>query len=146
MTTLELVRQLPYSAEAVYEQLCNMERYVESMKNIERVTVLSRAEHKAETRWDATLDGRKLTCTEEDAYDKEAYTIEYRLVEGDLGELSGSWHVEDTECGSCVTLNVSFSFGIPMMAMFVDPILKRKLEENSHMLLDGIETYLNTKQ
>ncbi len=146
MTTLELVRELPYSAQAVYEQLCNMEQYVGAMKNIERVTVLSRADHSAKTRWDATLDGRKLTWTEEDVYDQEDCTIEYRLIEGDFSEMAGSWRVEDAAGGSRVTLDVSFVFGIPMMAMFVEPILKRKLEENSHMLLDGIEKYLSTKQ
>lgn len=147
MTTFELMKQLPYSAEAVYEQLCDMEQYVKWMKNIERVTVFSRAEHTTETRWEATLDGRKIAWTEEDTYDRDARTIEYRLIEGDFSEMSGSWRVEDTAGGgSCVTLNVSFSFGIPMMAMFVEPILKRKLEENSRMLLDGIAAYLNTKQ
>ena len=147
MTTFELIKQMPYSAAAVYEQLCNMEQYVEAMKNIERVTVLSRAEHTAETQWEATLDGRKLTWTEEDVYDREARTIEYRLIEGDFSEMSGNWHVEDmADGGCCVTFNVSFAFGIPMLAMFVEPILKRKLEENSHMLLDGIAAYLNTKQ
>jgi hypothetical protein len=66
MTTFELIKQIPCSADAVFEELCHMERYVESMKNIERLMVLSRAEHMAQTRWDATLDGRKLTWTEED--------------------------------------------------------------------------------
>ena len=145
MTTFELIKQIPCSADAVFEELCHMERYVESMKNIERLTVLSRAEHMAQTRWDATLDGRKLTWTEEDMYDQEARRIEYRLIEGDFSEMTGNWQVEDTADGCTVTLNVSFAFGIPMLAMFVEPILKRKLEENSHMLLDGIETYLNTK-
>ncbi|MBQ1249769.1 MAG: SRPBCC family protein [Selenomonadales bacterium] len=145
MTTFELIKQIPCSADAVFEELCHMERYVESMKNIERLMVLSRAEHMAQTRWDATLDGRKLTWTEEDAYDQEARRIEYRLIEGDFSEMTGNWQVEDTADGCTVTLNVSFAFGIPMLAMFVEPILKRKLEENSHMLLDGIETYLNTK-
>jgi ribosome-associated toxin RatA of RatAB toxin-antitoxin module len=145
MTTFELIKQIPCSADAVFEELCHMERYVESMKNIERLTVLSRAEHMAQTRWDATLDGRKLTWTEEDVYDQEARRIEYRLIEGDFSEMTGNWQVEDTADGCTVTLNVSFAFGIPMLAMFVEPILKRKLEENSHMLLDGIETYLNTK-
>lgn len=145
MTTFELIKQIPCSADAVFEELCHMERYVESMKNIERLTVLSRAEHMAQTRWDATMDGRKLTWTEEDVYDQEARRIEYRLIEGDFSEMTGNWQVEDTADGCTVTLNVSFAFGIPMLAMFVEPILKRKLEENSHMLLDGIETYLNTK-
>jgi ribosome-associated toxin RatA of RatAB toxin-antitoxin module len=145
MTTFELIKQIPCSADAVFEELCHMERYVESMKNIERLTVLSRAEHMAQTRWDATLDGRKLTWTEEDMYDQEARRIEYRLIEGDFSEMTGNWQVEDTADGCTVTLNVSFAFGIPMLAMFVEPILKRKLEENSHMLLEGIETYLNTK-
>ena len=145
MTTFELIKQIPCSADAVFEELCHMERYVESMKNIERLMVLSRAEHMAQTRWDATLDGRKLTWTEEDVYDQDARRIEYRLIEGDFSEMTGNWQVEDTADGCTVTLNVSFAFGIPMLAMFVEPILKRKLEENSHMLLDGIETYLNTK-
>lgn len=145
MATFELIKQMPYSADAVFEELCHMERYVESMKNIERLTVLSRAEDMAQTCWEATLDGRKLMWTEEDAYDREARTIAYRLLEGDLSELSGQWRVEDAEDGCTIMLNVSFAFGIPMLAMFVEPILKRNLEENSHMLLDAIEAYLNTK-
>ena len=145
MTTFELIKQMPYSAGVVFEELCHMERYVEAMKNIERLTVLSRTEYMAQTCWEATLDGRKLTWTEEDTYDGESRMIVYRLIEGDLSELSGQWRIEDTADGCTVTLNVSFAFGIPMLAMFVEPILKRKLEENSHMLLDAIEAYLSTK-
>lgn len=145
MTTFELIKQMPYSAEVVFEQLCHMERYVESMKNIERLTVLTRTENAAQTQWEAVLDGRKIMWLEEDTYDKEAHKIAYRLIEGDFSEMAGSWRVKDTEDGCTVTLNVSFAFGIPMLAMFVEPILKRKLEENSHMLLDGIEAYLRTK-
>ena len=145
MTTFELIKQMPYSAEVVFEQLCHMERYVESMKKIERLTVLTRTENAAQTQWEAVLDGRKIMWSEEDTYDKEAHKIAYRLIEGDFSEMAGSWRVKDTEDGCTVTLNVSFAFGIPMLAMFVEPILKRKLEENSHMLLDGIEAYLRTK-
>ena len=147
MTTFELTKQMPYSADAVYEQLCNMEQYVDAMKNIQSVTVLSREECTAETRWDAVLEGHKLVWTEKDTYDKEARTIEYCLIEGDFSEMAGTWRVECAEDGGClVMLNVSFAYAIPMMAIFVEPVLKRKLEQNSHMLLDAIEAYLNTKQ
>lgn len=146
MTTFELMKQFAHSAAAVYEQLTDMPQYPKWMKNIDCVTVLARDGNMTKTRWEATLDGRKIMWTEEDTLDEAAHTITYRLIEGDLSEMAGSWRVADTDDGNCrVTLQVSFSFGIPMMAMFIEPILKRKLEENSHMLLDGIEAYLNTK-
>lgn len=146
MTNYEMIRQFAQSADAVYEQLVNMEQYPKWMKNIDRVTVLARAENTTETKWEATLDGRKITWTERDVYDAEAHTITYKLIEGDMSEMEGSWQVIEAENGGCeVRLQGSFSFGIPMMALFIEPILKRKLEENGQMLMDGIGAYLSTQ-
>lgn len=146
MTNYEMTKQFAYSADAVYEQLVNMEQYPKWMKNIDHVTVLERAENMTKTKWEATLDGRKIGWTEQDIYDADAHTITYRLIEGDLSEMEGSWQVNETADGGCeVRLQGSFSFGIPMMALFIEPILKRKLEENGQMLLDSIESYLSTQ-
>lgn len=144
MTGYEMTKQFAHSANAVYEQLVNMEQYPKWMKNIDCVTVLARTGNTTQTRWEATLDGRNITWTERDTFDADEHTITYELIEGDMSEMAGSWQVTETEDGGCiVTLQGSFSFGIPMMALFIEPILKRKLEENGQMLLDGIESYLS---
>lgn len=142
MTNFELTQAFQYSATQVYEMLTNMEAYPQYMKNIDRVTVIDRQADRTKTQWEAVLDGKKIVWTEDDVFDRSARTISYRLLEGDLSDMSGSWQVRETEAGSEVAISVSFSFGIPMMAMFVEPILKRKLEENCKMLLAGINTEL----
>lgn len=145
MTTFELTRAFLYPAEQVYAKLTDMESYPQYMKNIDHVTVLARDAKRTQTRWEATLDGKKIVWTEDDVFDASAHTISYCLVEGDMDEMQGTWQVKRTESGATVSLRVSFSFANPMLTLLVEPILKRKLEENSQMLLDGIEAQLASK-
>lgn len=139
MTTFELTQAFCYPAKRVYKMLTDIESYPRYMKNIDKVTVLSHADSQAQSQWEATLDGKKIVWIEEDVMDAGECTISYRLVEGDLSEMAGCWQVTESEAGCTVSLKVSFAFANPMLAMFVEPILKRKLEENSQMLLDAIE-------
>lgn len=145
MATLELTYTFTYPAAMVYGSLKEYDSYPCYMKNIDSVKVLAREECQMQTQWEATLDGKKIMWIEEDVFDDENRTIAYRLLEGDISEMAGRWSVRDIEDGSQVTLNVSFSFANPMLAMFVEPILKRKLEENSQMLLEGINTKLSAQ-
>lgn len=139
MTTFELSQAFCYPAKKVYEMLTDIEAYPRYMKNIDKVTVLSRKDNQAQSQWEATLDGKKIVWIEEDVMDADHRTISYHLVEGDLSEMAGCWQITEIEEGCTVSLQVSFSFANPMLAMFVEPLLKRKLEENSKMLLDAIE-------
>lgn len=139
MTTFELKRAFAYDGGAIYEWLTDIESYPQYMKNIDKVTIVECQADKAKTSWEATLDGKHIVWGQEDVFDRGTKTISYRLLEGDLSEMTGCWQVIDTAGGCEVKLHVSFAFANPILAMFAEPLLKRKLEENSLLLLDGIE-------
>ena len=58
---------------------------------------------------------------------------------GDLKKMEGAWEMRDTEEGVNVSLAVDFEFGIPMIAGLLNPILIRKVRENSEDMLQAIK-------
>jgi ribosome-associated toxin RatA of RatAB toxin-antitoxin module len=53
--------------------------------------------------------------------------------------MEGAWELVDTEDGVNVSLAVDFEFGIPMIAGLLNPILIRKVRENSEDMLQAIK-------
>ena len=53
--------------------------------------------------------------------------------------MEGAWEMHDTEEGVNVSLAVDFEFGIPMIAGLLNPILIRKVRENSEDMLQAIK-------
>ena len=49
------------------------------------------------------------------------------------------WVIEPKAEGCEVTLAVDFEFGIPMIAGLLNPILKKKVRENSENMLTSIK-------
>lgn len=52
--------------------------------------------------------------------------------------MKGEWILKKTASGSEVKLTVDFEFGIPMLAGLLNPVLKRKVRENSENMLSAI--------
>ena len=85
------------------------------------------------------VDGRKIVWTERDDFYPETFKITYKQTAGDLKKMEGAWELFDTEEGVNVSLAVDFEFGIPMIAGLLNPILIRKVRENSEDMLQAIK-------
>ncbi|MDP9111719.1 MAG: SRPBCC family protein, partial [Candidatus Eremiobacteraeota bacterium] len=77
--------------------------------------------------------------TEEDRFDDAGLRIDYKLIEGDLDTFEGSWTFTETDGATLVHLGVEFDFGVPTLAELIGPTLKRKVQENSEMMLAGLK-------
>ena len=53
--------------------------------------------------------------------------------------MEGAWTIVEQADGCEVTLAVDFEFGIPMIAGLLNPILKKKVRENSENMLNSIK-------
>ena len=53
--------------------------------------------------------------------------------------MEGAWTIEEQGEDCEVTLAVDFEFGIPMIAGLLNPILKKKVRENSENMLKSIK-------
>lgn len=123
----------------IYPILKDMEKYPDFMADLVSVEVLERKENTTITKWVSNVDGRTIKWTELDTFDDEKLHIAYRQLEGDLKRFEGEWILTPISGGTEVKLTVDFEFGIPMIAGLLNPILKKKVRENSLNMLNAIK-------
>lgn len=135
---------LPVKSEPakVYPILKEMEKYPEFMEDLVSVEVVERRENSTVTKWVSNVDGRIIKWTEVDTFNDEDMHITYRQIEGDLKKFEGEWVLNQIEEGTEIKLTVDFEFGIPMIAGLLNPILKKKVKDNSMNMLQAIKERL----
>lgn len=129
-------------SKKIYDIISNMVAYPDFMHDLVSVEILEKGENYTISHWVSNVDGRKIIWTERDVFYPKDLKITYAQTEGDLKKMEGQWlivpHVESCE----VTLSVDFEFGIPMIAGLLNPILKKKVRENSENMLNSIKTQI----
>lgn len=123
----------------IYDIIKNMSAYPDFMKDLVSVEILERGDNYTVSHWVSNVDGRKIVWTERDTFYPEDLKITYRQTEGDLKKMEGQWTIVPCADGCEVTLSVDFEFGIPMIAGLLNPILKKKVRENSENMLTSIK-------
>ena len=125
--------------QKIFDVIQDMASYPKFMKNLVSVEVLEKGENYDISHWVSNVDGRKIVWTERDDFYPETFKITYKQTAGDLKKMEGAWEMRDTEEGVNVSLAVDFEFGIPMIAGLLNPILIRKVRENSEDMLQAIK-------
>ena len=123
----------------IYEIIKDMASYPNFMKDLVSVEILERGEDYTISHWVTNADGRKIVWTERDTFYPEDLKITYAQTAGDLKKMEGAWTIVEQADGCEVTLAVDFEFGIPMIAGLLNPILKKKVRENSENMLNSIK-------
>lgn len=126
-------------AKAIYALAKEMERYPDFMPDVESVKVLKRDGNVTITRWKTLVEEAPIEWTEEDIFDDARTRIDYRLIEGDLDKFEGSWTFEERDGKTHVVLGVDYDFGVPTLAELIGPLLHKKVEENSVMMLKALK-------
>lgn len=124
---------------AIYQVIQNMEDYPRFMESLVSVTVLERGKNYDISHWVSNVDGRKIVWTERDDFYPEDFKITYQQTDGDLKKMEGAWELNDEAEGVRVSLTVDFEFGIPMIAGLLNPLLVRKVRENSEAMLAAVK-------
>jgi len=125
--------------QTIYELAKDMERYSDFMPDVEYVKVLKRDGNTTLTRWKTLVEEAPIEWTEEDFFDDARTRIDYRLIEGDLDKFEGAWTFEERDGKTHVVLGVDYDFGVPSLAELIGPILHKKVEENSAMMLQALK-------
>ena len=123
----------------IYGIIKDMASYPNFMKDLVSVEILERGEGYTISHWVTNSDGRRIVWTERDTFYPEELKITYAQTEGDLKKMEGAWTIVEQADGCEVTLAVDFEFGIPMIAGLLNPILKKKVRENSENMLNSIK-------
>lgn len=138
---------LPVRAERseIYPILKEMEKYPEFMADLVSVEVVERKENSTITKWVSNVDGRIIKWTEEDLFDDANMHISYKQIDGDLKKFEGEWILTPVAAGTEIKLTVDFEFGIPMIAGLLNPILKKKVRDNSLNMLTAIKERMENR-
>ena len=128
--------------QAIYDVIKDMVSYPKFMKNLVSVEVLEQHGDTDVTHWVSEVDGRKIVWTEKDVFYPAEHRITYSQTEGDLKKMEGAWEMDDVPGGVKVSLSVDFEFGIPMIAGLLNPILVRKVKENSSAMLEAVKSQI----
>ncbi|WP_371370881.1 type II toxin-antitoxin system RatA family toxin [Sporomusa aerivorans] len=132
---------LPVKADRseIYPILKVMEKYPDFMADLVSVEVIERNDNTTLTKWVSNVDGRIIKWTELDTFDDTNMHIRYKQTEGDLKKFEGEWILTPLADGTEIKLTVDFEFGIPMIAGLLNPILKKKVRDNSMNMLTAIK-------
>jgi coenzyme Q-binding protein COQ10 len=139
MPFIEAVISVSCDREKIYPILKDMEKYPEFMKDLVSVEILEHAGNTTVSKWVSNVDGRVIKWTELDTFDDENMHISYKQIEGDLIKFEGEWILTPLIEGTEIKLTVDFEFGIPMIAGLLNPILKKKVRDNSMNMLKAIK-------
>jgi coenzyme Q-binding protein COQ10 len=139
MPYVESSIEIKAPARKIYELAKDMERYPEFMPDVESVKVLEANGNQTVTRWKTLVEEAPIEWTEVDVFDDERTRIDYRLIEGDLDKFEGAWTFEERDGVTTVVLGVDYDFGVPTLAELIGPILQKKVEENSQMMLRALK-------
>ena len=123
----------------IWPIVADMESYPKFMPNLVSVVITERGENTTVSKWLSNVDGRVIGWTERDTFIPERHRIEYQQLSGDLKKFEGFWQLTETADGVSIVLTVDFEFGIPMVATLLNPLLKKKVRENSEGMLAAIK-------
>lgn len=138
MPYVEVEEFIKAERENIYPIIKDMEKYPQFMKDLVSVEVIERTDCTTVTKWVSNVDGRSIRWTEQDVFDDENMHITYRQTDGDLKKFEGEWILTPVNGGTQIKLTVDFEFGIPMIAGLLNPILKKKVRENSQNMLAAV--------
>ena len=146
MPYVETVIEIKAPRHRIYELAKDMEHYSDFMPDVEYVKILKRDGNTTTTRWKTLVEEAPIEWTEVDIFDDVKTRIDYRLIEGDLDKFEGSWTFDESDGVTKVVLGVDYDFGVPTLAELIGPILRKKVEENSMMMLQALKERCEGRQ
>ena len=139
MPSVLVSKKVVGNIDAIYKLISDMPSYPKFMPDLVTVDLLEKSPNQTITHWISNVDGRKIEWTETDIFYPQQYRIEYQQIKGDLKEFSGYWQLTQENEAVEISLLVNFEFGIPMIAGLLNPLLKKKVRDNSENMLKAIE-------
>jgi ribosome-associated toxin RatA of RatAB toxin-antitoxin module len=128
--------------DEIYEIIKDMQSYPKFMHDLVSVEIMERGENYTVSHWVSNVDGRRIVWTERDTFYEGDKRIAYQQIKGDLKKMEGQWSLKQMEDGVEVLLTVDFEFGIPMIAGLLNPLLKKKVRENSENMLSAVKSQI----
>ena len=123
--------------EAVYEIAKDIEKFPQFMPDVKDVKILSRNGDVVISEWSAYIPDFKMTVkwTEEDTWNNEDKTCNFKLIKGDYAAYFGRWTFEETAGGVVFDSIVEYEYDVPLIGALIKGLVQRKVKENVDQIL-----------
>lgn len=126
------------NANSVFDTLSDFSHYAKLVDAVVSVDMIWETKEKASSRWVVKFRNGLLKWTEDDWFYRDKLQLCFSQTEGDFEAFYGCWFIEQTDQGVKVILAVEFDFGIPTLAMIVNPVGARVLTDQTQQTLLGL--------
>lgn len=141
MATVESRIVINAPVERVYQIARDIERFPEFMDDVVEVTILEQTPERQVSRWVGLIEEfkRTLEWTEEDFWNEEERSCEFRMLEGDFSAYGGTWRFAEDEEGTLATLVVEYEYNVPLIGALIKKLLHKKVQANCDNMLAAIK-------
>lgn len=129
--------------EKVWDVATRVEEFPGFIEDLKSLTVLERSDdgRRTLTEWVGVVKefGMTIRWTEEDIWNPEARTCEFRMVKGDLDKYEGTWTF--TPNGETVSFEsvIEFEHNVPLIGPMIKNLITAKLQESTDKVLNAIK-------
>jgi ribosome-associated toxin RatA of RatAB toxin-antitoxin module len=127
MPVVDVSYPIRRSPDEVWKVVANFDDFPRVASAVRGIETTPENDQVRRTRWQVMLDDSELEWLEEDVLDPIGRRIDFRILEGDLVRMEGSWTVTAAGVGSVVDFQVDFDLGIPLLADLLNPIAEQSL-------------------
>lgn len=134
--------------DRVYECAKDIERFPEFMPDVKDVKILERDGSRIISEWSAYIPDFKMTVkwVEEDLWNDETKTCDFKLVKGDYAAYSGNWTFTQVDGMAKFDSVVDYEYDIPLIGALIQGLVKRKVQENVDQILQSVKKKVEDEQ
>ena len=127
--------------DKVYECAKDVESFPEYMPDVKEVRILERDGSRVVSQWTASIPefGMTIKWSEEDLWDDQAMTCDFRLVKGDYAAYSGKWTFTEVDGGARFDSIVDYEYDVPLIGPLIQGLVQRKVKENVDKILEAVK-------
>lgn len=141
MPTVETTVHIAAPLEKVYEIAKDYRSFPDYMSDVKSLTIVEEGGGRVVSDWVGVVPtfGLKVRWRQEDHWDDSAHRSEFRQVEGDYDELSGSWSFREENGGTRFDSVVNYEYKVPGLGPLVAKVVHNIVIKNMEGVLGAIK-------
>lgn len=144
MPRIELSVNVDAPVETTYAVAKDVEQFPSYMSDLQSLTVLERHEggNRTVTAWVGLIREFRMTIkwTQEDIWDDERRSDTFKLIQGDMDRMEGTWKFTTLDdARTRFDSVVEYEYDVPLIGPMVRSLIKKKMTENLQSTMDAIK-------
>lgn len=125
MPTVETTCLINAPLQRVYEIAKDSRSFPEYMKDVKSVTPIEESENRFVSDWVGIIPtfGLKVRWRQEDLWDDNAHTCNFRQVQGDYDKMEGVWTFTEENGGTRFNQSLEYEYNVPTLGPLVKKVI-----------------------